>query len=177
MKVIKFSSGTGEYGELSNFWRHSHPLQVGGLYFTTSEHLYQSKKYIYPGASPLAVEYGKQIASASTPYKAKILANMKKGGGYTWRIALNSVIAQYEKRGVVMRPDWEQVKKEEMHNVLRTKFSQDKHCRSVLLSTQGFELVEHSPHDSFWGDGGDGSGQNQLGKLLVTLREEIVLLK
>ena len=35
------------------------------------------------------------------------------------------------------------------------------------------DLVENSPHDFFWGRGFDGSGQNQLGRLLVELREEL----
>ena len=30
-----------------------------------------------------------------------------------------------------------------------------------------------SNRDSYWGDGGDGSGQNRLGKLLMKLREDL----
>ena len=35
------------------------------------------------------------------------------------------------------------------------------------------ELVEHTANDSYWGDGGDGTGQNKLGKLLMQVRDEV----
>jgi hypothetical protein len=34
-------------------------------------------------------------------------------------------------------------------------------------------LVESSPHDFFWGRGVDGTGENQLGVLLMRLRSEL----
>lgn len=58
-----------------------------------------------------------------------------------------------------------------MELVLRLKFDQDPHCRQVLLSTRGHELVEHSRTDRFWADGGDGSGENWLGRLFVRVRD------
>ena len=38
--------------------------------------------------------------------------------------------------------------------------------RAILLGTGDALLVEHTSNDSYWGDGGDGSGQNRLGRLL-----------
>jgi len=35
------------------------------------------------------------------------------------------------------------------------------------------KIVEHTTNDSYWGDGGDGSGRNMLGKLLMETRERI----
>ena len=63
-----------------------------------------------------------------------------------------------------------------MNVVLDIKFAQDSHCRRVLLSTAGSMLVEHSKTDSFWGDGGDASGANNLGHCLIRLREELLLV-
>jgi len=57
-----------------------------------------------------------------------------------------------------------------MREVLRAKFSQNQALAQLLLSTGERKLVEHTPKDRFWGDGGDGSGENQLGKLLMELR-------
>lgn len=34
-------------------------------------------------------------------------------------------------------------------------------------------LLNHTSNDSYWGDGGDGSGKNMLGRLLVEVREEL----
>ena len=32
-------------------------------------------------------------------------------------------------------------------------------------------FVEHTENDSYWGDGGDGSGKNMLGQILMDVRE------
>jgi predicted NAD-dependent protein-ADP-ribosyltransferase YbiA (DUF1768 family) len=42
---------------------------------------------------------------------------------------------------------------------------------SALLS-QG-QIVEHTENDRYWGDGGDGSGKNRLGQILMRVREEL----
>jgi len=41
------------------------------------------------------------------------------------------------------------------------------------LGTGDAELVEHSHNDRYWADGGDGSGQNRLGQLLMELRAQL----
>ena len=71
------------------------------------------------------------------------------------------------------RPDWEQVKEDVMYKALQAKFSQHNDLRKLLLDTGERTLIEHSPHDSYWGDGGDGSGKNKLGELLMKLRDEV----
>jgi hypothetical protein len=45
--------------------------------------------------------------------------------------------------------------------------------RQRLLDTGNRQLVEHTKHDSYWGDGGDGTGQNHLGKILMRVRQEL----
>jgi hypothetical protein len=40
----------------------------------------------------------------------------------------------------------------------------------LLLDTEDAELVEHTGNDSYWGDGGNGLGRNQLGKTLMKVR-------
>ena len=45
--------------------------------------------------------------------------------------------------------------------------------KTILLGTGDAVLVEHTEKDSYWGDGGDGSGKNRLGHLLTALREEL----
>ncbi len=45
---------------------------------------------------------------------------------------------------------------------------------AARIATHGADLVEHTKNDSYWGDGGDGSGRNQLGKLLVQLRNDYI---
>ena len=60
-----------------------------------------------------------------------------------------------------------------MFKALQAKFTQHKDLKELLLSTKNRELVEHSPYDSYWGDGGDGSGKNKLGILLMKLRKDL----
>jgi hypothetical protein len=44
------------------------------------------------------------------------------------------------------------------------KFTQHAGRAEKLLGTGDAEIVEH--RDSYWGDGGDGSGRNMLGRIL-----------
>lgn len=58
-----------------------------------------------------------------------------------------------------------------MKEVLILKFTQNKECRNLLLSTGDSILEEASPYDMFWGTGKNKKGENHLGKLLMETRE------
>lgn len=58
-----------------------------------------------------------------------------------------------------------------MRDGLILKFTQNPHLLDLLLSTKNRKIVEHTVNDSYWGDGGDGSGKNRLGSILMELRE------
>ena len=47
----------------------------------------------------------------------------------------------------------------------------------MLIKTGDRKLVEHSPRDSYWGDGPDGKGLNMLGKLLMRVREWLIFVR
>ena len=72
-----------------------------------------------------------------------------------------------------MRGDWETVKDDIMREALQAKFGRNPALRSLLLKTGDAELIEHTRNDSYWADGGDGSGKNRLGQLLMELRAEL----
>jgi ribA/ribD-fused uncharacterized protein len=141
--VIRFYRLREEYGCFSNFSRH--PVALKGRTWPTSEHYYQAQKY------------------AGTPREEEV------------RQAKSAMIAAHmgRSRKHPLRPDWEQVKLTVMREAVLAKFTQHADIRAVLLGTGDAEIVEHSPKDSFWGDGGDGSGQNHLGKVLMSVREEL----
>ena len=42
-----------------------------------------------------------------------------------------------------------------------------------VLSTGDSKLVEHTENDDYWGDGGDGSGKNMLGRILMEVRTSL----
>ena len=60
-----------------------------------------------------------------------------------------------------------------MREAVRAKFQQHEDLRNTLLATGNAMIVEHTERDSYWGDGGDGSGKNMLGKILMEIREEL----
>jgi ribA/ribD-fused uncharacterized protein len=140
---IHFYSTTGEYGCFSNFSRHS--VFLKGKKWRTSEHYFQAQKF---AGEPDE----EQIRQANTPM---IAANMGR------------------ERKRPLRRDWESVKERVMLDALRAKFTQHEELKETLLGTDDAVLVEHTANDNYWGDGGDGSGKNRLGRLLMLVREEL----
>ena len=77
-------------------------------------------------------------------------------------------------RKIKLRADWEEIKLSVMEDLLRQKFS-EKTLKQRLLETKGYELIEGNHwNDTFWGVC-NGVGSNNLGKLLMKIREESVL--
>jgi ribA/ribD-fused uncharacterized protein len=72
-----------------------------------------------------------------------------------------------------LRRDWRSVRDSIMYEVVLAKFTQHDDLREILLGTGDAKFVEHAEKDRYWGDGGDGSGQNRLGQILMRVREEL----
>jgi len=73
-------------------------------------------------------------------------------------------------RSVQLRNDWDSVRVDVMKELLVKKFETNE-LRTKLLATKDAELV--SGGDSFWGKV-DGMGLNQLGKLLMEIRGDLM---
>lgn len=143
MTRILFYATDKPYGEFSNFSRH--PVTVDGLTWPTSEHYFQAQKF---AGTPFAEE----VRAQPTPMLA---AQMGR------------------RRDLPFRSDWDTVKDQIMLTALRAKFTQHPDLGRLLLGTADAELVEHTANDRYWADGGDGSGRNRLGELLMDLRAEL----
>ncbi len=141
--VIEFYSATGDYGCFSNFSRHS--IFLKGKRWPTTEHYFQAQKF---AGEPDEEE----IRKAAKPMLA---ASMGR------------------ERNRPLRRDWEGAKEGVMLDALRAKFTQHEDLKAILLSTGDAKLVEYTENDSYWGNGGDGSGKNRLGLLLMQLRNEL----
>jgi ribA/ribD-fused uncharacterized protein len=141
--VVNFYSTTGEHGCFSNFSRHS--VFLKGKRWPTTEHYFQAQKF------------------AGEPDEEEIRKTTKP--------MLAARMGRDRKRP--LRRDWEAVKEQVMLDALRAKFTQHEELRAVLLGTGDAVLVEHTANDSYWGDGGDGSGKNRLGQLLMRVRGEL----
>jgi ribA/ribD-fused uncharacterized protein len=111
---------------------------------TTVEHLYQAAKAI----NKKDEEY---ILSSSNPGVAKRRAKM-----------------------IHLREEWEDIKVGIMHNLLQRKFK-NPILRKNLLATGNKILQEGNRwYDTFWGiDLRTGLGENNLGKLIMQVRDEI----
>ena len=74
---------------------------------------------------------------------------------------------------VTMRPDWDQVKRQVMKECVLAKFLQHPDLRKQLMATGDEELIEDTTttNDTYWGCGTNGDGQNNLGKILMEIRD------
>lgn len=73
---------------------------------------------------------------------------------------------------VNLRSDWEKVKLRIMEEILRCKFDQNNDLKEKLINTGDRLLIEtNNWNDTYWGVCKD-KGQNNLGKLLMKLRQE-----
>jgi ribA/ribD-fused uncharacterized protein len=76
-------------------------------------------------------------------------------------------------RSVALPADWDELKLGVMLDLLRQKFHLSEY-RSKLLATGDAVLIEGNPWgDTYWGVC-RGVGENQLGKLLMQVRRELV---
>jgi ribA/ribD-fused uncharacterized protein len=133
------------YSFLSNFYRIAIPY--GGVTYPSVEHAFQAAKT-----------------------KRKDLRD--------W-IAVAPTAAEAKRRGriVKLRDDWDAVKQIVMLDLLRRKFANSLLAHQ-LQATGDAELVEgNSWHDNYWGscrcDACGDKGQNELGKLLMRVRDEL----
>lgn len=145
MKIekIKFYSVNEAYGEFSNFALF--PIKLKGKIWKTTEHYFQAQKFVDKA-------YQEKIRKASTPMKAAQLGRSRK---------------------VRIVKKWDNIRDNVMYEALKAKFTQHEELNELLLATGDKILIEHTENDSYWGDSGDGSGKNKLGKLLMRLRKEL----
>jgi ribA/ribD-fused uncharacterized protein len=141
--VINFYSVNDEYGEFSNFA--AFPIVIKKKRWPTSEHYFQAQKFENSA-------HREEIRKAKTPMIAARLGRDRKKK---------------------LRRDWESVKDNVMREAVRAKFTPHEELRVLLLSTGSAKLVEHTANDAYWGDGGDGSGRNMLGRILMEMREKL----
>ncbi len=78
-------------------------------------------------------------------------------------------------RSIHLRDDWEQIKVNVMHEICRAKFLQNPDLARQLVATNNEILIEGNTWgDKFWGQC-NGVGENNLGKILMQIRDELKL--
>jgi ribA/ribD-fused uncharacterized protein len=142
-RVIHFYGVSDAYGEFSNFA--AFPIRMRGKVWPTTEHYLQAQKFA-------GTDHEEAIRQTPSPMIAARMGRTRKKP---------------------LRRDWEAVKDDVMREAVRAKFTQHAELSALLLATGDADLVEHTARDSYWGDGGDGSGKNVLGRILMEVRDEL----
>ena len=79
---------------------------------------------------------------------------------------------QYGRR-LILRPGWDSMRIQVMRDIVSIKFSSPGYLHNALLDTGDEELVEGNYWgDTFWGQCPIGTGENNLGKILMEIRSE-----
>lgn len=141
--ILDFYSRSKPYGEFSNFALF--PIDVDGKLWPTSEHYYQAHKYTDSNLQ-------EWVRKAQTPLEAA-----KRG----------------RDKSKPKRKDWKEAKDAIMERALVAKFTQYKNLKKLLLSTGNSVIYEHTENDCYWGDCGNRTGKNKLGKALMRIRKNL----
>ena len=122
-------------------------IQLWGQMFPTAEHAYQWKKFNFSNSATAGL-----ILEARSARDTKVISNAHADE---------------------VSPEWNDVKLIFMEEILSAKISQHGKVSALLAETKSKDIIENSPTDLYWGIGADGTGQNQLGKLWMKLRDEL----
>lgn len=132
---------TGSTAGFSNFSPHWVDIPKFGR-FPTAEAAIQAYK------APDNAEYVKKQKESRSPLISKSLG-----------------------RKIVIPPNWDDICDDLMFKILRLKFEQHPELKHNLMNTGFRHISQHTHGDNFWGDGGNGKGQNRLGRTLMRLRK------
>ncbi len=141
---ILFYSTKGKYGVFSNFSKHK--IGLDGTTWATTEHYFQAQKFE-------SFDIKLQILLAKTPSEAAKIGR---------------------DRNNPLRKDWEDIKDAVMKKAVYAKMMQHAKVRQTLLNTGNATLIEHTQNDNYWADGGDGTGKNMLGIILMEIRADLI---
>ncbi|PHS22263.1 MAG: hypothetical protein COA84_13985 [Robiginitomaculum sp.] len=114
-------------------------------------YIYQSVEHAY-------------VASKSTHSDDHLAVFLLKSPGHAKRYG----------RKLKIRPDFDKIKVHYMRGFLEQKFARGSALRADLDMTKGREIVEGNAWgDTFWGQSPVGTGKNNLGRLLMAIRDDI----
>lgn len=121
-----------------------HQILYKDVLYSTLEHAFQAQKFLNEDARD-------KVKNAKSPLEALQLGRSLPG----------------------KRNDWSSIKLDCMYQLLKAKVEQHEEVKSKLFASGNEEVVEQNPNDDFWGSGPDGNGQNQMGKILMKIRDEL----
>jgi len=141
--MIEFYKEFGDLGYLANYSNHG--FSIDGVYYKTVEHYYQAMKFDNE-------EIKNRIINAETPKEASNIGRDRN----------NKRIDNFK-----------DIKNDIMFNGILEKFRQNRDIAYKLVETRKALIAEATIDEYYWGIGKDKSGQNNIGKILVQVRERI----
>lgn len=143
---------------LSNFFPCS--FSIDDMHFRTAEQYFYYKKAECHRDRQAAID----VLAAQDPWAQKAVGRQIAPESDDWSDSSEAMAA--------------------MQTAVKEKFRQNAYLRDILLSTGDLLLAEGNPHDTVWGTGlakdnndiftaSSWKGQNKLGAILMTVREEI----
>jgi len=195
-EIIIISSSGSQFGELDTYYRTDKPIIWDRKSYSTVEHLYNARKYIFHGAPARHLEYAEEIRISNTPQQAKLLGEKSISSkrdispvhhrrrlsssseeesssniNFKTKLSINRIIKKYDD----VKCDLVQLEQRNyyiMYDSTRCKIIQDAWCKEVLLST-GCKYILKLGHP-YWGMMPDGTGENMLGRILMQVRDELI---
>jgi ribA/ribD-fused uncharacterized protein len=151
------------------------PLVIGSKRWWSTEGFYQAAKY--EAAAP---EYAGVIRRC--PYNSIVFAlGSSSTNPFAISMQKDPAVKEIYRRhfaemdkAAAIRPDWDKVKDTVMLDALRVKYGAVAELRALLLGTDEKVIAEHTPRDSYWGDG-LGGGKIMRGTQLMQVRAELRL--
>lgn len=128
---------------LSSFSRHA--FELDGAQWPSVEHYYQGMKFADP-------DLREAIRTAAHPLDAQKLAKKNKRK---------------------VRGDWPAQKVTIMTRAVYVKSRTHADAAAALLSTGDAQIIETSQYDYFWGCGRDQRGNNNYGRVLMSVRAKL----
>jgi len=143
MEYTDFYKEFGPLGYLANYSNHG--FFKNGVYYKTVEHYYQSEKFE-------DLDLKNKIINADTPKEASNIGR---------------------DRGNKRIDNFKSIKNKVMYDGIYEKFFQNKDIRNKLIGTGNTIIREMTIDEYYWGVGKDLSGQNNIGKILMKVRDKL----
>jgi len=162
---IYFYEKTAPYYQFTNFY--PAPLRLDDAIWPTSEHFFQAQKF---SQRPDLMQRILEMKEASHVFT---FAQEHKDLWPKVRAGLCCVCGHCGGDLVVWcTQDWHERKDNVMRRAVRAKFKDNyRDLGKLLLDTGDRLLVERTTKDKYWADGGDGTGKNMLGRILMEERD------
>ena len=149
----------GIFRFLSNFYILEDGIWFEELTYPSVEHAYQASKW-----PPFGTHLYEGNKTASREAFLDIPAWEAK--------ELGKLAPKFNKK------KWEKRKMPIMAALVRQKFDKNYKLRQMLCETEGFQLEERNNWgDKFWGTDVDGVGENNLGKILMDVRDTLKMVE